>query len=51
MSEMLERKKEEYIKVTSLVYHISEDLEAMSSGEKIVINCDPPDVDEEGRLL
>lgn len=53
LGHLVDQKKEEYVKITSMIYHISDNLEAMASEEfeKIVINCDPPDVDEEGRLI
>lgn len=51
LGNLLEQKKEEYVKVSSMLYHINDNLEAMASGEPVVINCDPPDVDDEGRLV
>lgn len=53
LEHIMSRKKEEYIKVASMIYHMNDNLEAMQAEhtEKLVINCDPPDVDDEGRLI
>lgn len=53
LQNLVDQKAEEYIKISSMLYHMEGDIEAMQgeNTEKLVINCDPPDVDDEGRLL
>ncbi|HEY5688542.1 MAG TPA: hypothetical protein VIS27_09590 [Yeosuana sp.] len=50
---IINRKSEEYIKVSSMLINMNADLDAIASEdfEKIVIDCDPPNIDDEGRFI
>ncbi len=50
LGNLLEQKKEEYIKVSSMLYQMADNLEMMESEhtEKVIINCDPTEEELNG---